>query len=191
MKKIAIFASGAGSNAEKIIQHLKESDKVEIAFILSNKEEAKVLQIAKNNNINAIYMNRDSFNNEQLLLALLNEHQVSHIILAGFRLLIPSFLVMQFPHRIINIHPSLLPKFGGKGMYGMNVHKAVIEAKEEFSGITIHELNQEYDKGKIIFQAQCPVEKEDTPESLASRIHTLEHKFFPSIIEEFVLNQEN
>ena len=191
MKKIAIFASGAGSNAEKIIQHLKESDKVEIAFILSNKEEAKVLQIAKNNNINAIYMNRDSFNNEQLLLALLNEHQVSHIILAGFLLLIPSFLVMQFPHRIINIHPSLLPKFGGKGMYGMNVHKAVIEAKEEFSGITIHEVNQEYDKGKIIFQAQCPVEKEDTPESLASRIHTLEHKFFPSIIEEFVLNQEN
>lgn len=189
MNNIAIFASGSGTNAEKIIQYFKNKDNFKICLVLSNKKDAFVLQRAKNHNIPIIYFNRETYNETEDLLTILKEFKIDLIALAGFLWLIPEYLINAFPNRIINIHPALLPKYGGKGMYGMKVHESVINNNENESGITIHYVNENYDEGQIIFQARCKVDKDDTPESLANKIHALEYEHFPIVIEKLLLNK--
>ena len=180
---IAIFASGAGSNAKKIIEHFTGSNKARIALIVCNNPKAGVLQIAAKNNIPVMLVNRQGFNETTACLDELRLHNIGLIVLAGFLWRIPGYLVSAFPGKIINIHPALLPKFGGKGMYGDNVHQAVIDAGEKESGITIHYVDEHYDNGDIIFQARCEVKESDTASTLAQRVHQLEHQHFPMVIE--------
>lgn len=183
IKNIAIFASGEGTNAQTIIDYFKSSQKIKIALVVSNKSTANVLNRAKNNNIPTLIIDKHSFSETNEVIDVLKKINVDLIVLAGFLWLIPENLIKTFPNKIVNIHPALLPKFGGKGMYGMNVHKAVIEAKEKESGITIHFVNEEYDKGKIISQHKCIVSENDSSEMLAEKIHALEHENFPRAIE--------
>lgn len=186
MKKIAIFASGTGSNALKIIEHFAGIADAQIAFIISNNPAAPVLDIAKNHHISSIIINRTGFYKTEDILERLLGERIDFIVLAGFMWLVPAYLVAAFPGRIINIHPALLPKFGGKGMYGMNVHEAVYAAKETETGITIHYVNEHYDEGSIIFQAKCSLEPTDTPDLIALKIRTLEHQNFPLVVEKLV-----
>lgn len=190
MKKIAIFASGGGSNALKIIEHFANNDTIEVALIVSNKSKAGVLEKAKNHNIPSLIINRTSFRETEVLLTELQNRGIDFIALAGFLWLIPIYLVNAFPNRIVNIHPALLPKYGGKGMYGMNVHKAVHAAKEPFSGMTIHFVNAHYDEGNIIFQGQCELSEKDSPEDIAKKVLTLEHQYFPQVIEKVINEME-
>ena len=188
MDNIAIFASGSGSNAENIIRHFNRGNTATVKLVVCNKENAQVLERARNSGVPSAVMPREELTdgNPQKLLTLLNEYQINTIILAGYLLKIPEILTTTYRGRIINIHPALLPKFGGKGMYGMNVHRAVIEAGEAESGITIHLVDAVYDNGKILFQASCPVIPTDTPESLAAKIHALEKEHFPAVIENYI-----
>jgi phosphoribosylglycinamide formyltransferase-1 len=186
MKKIAIFASGSGSNAQAIIEFFREKKSAEIDCILSNNKEAYVLERSKNYNIQSFIFNRDDFYLNSTVIDILKERKIDFIVLAGFLWLIPGNLVNLFPGRIINIHPALLPKYGGKGMYGMKVHQAVIEHKEKESGISIHYVNERYDDGDIIFQAKCFVDPQDTPETLAQKIHVLEHAHYPRVIDQLI-----
>ncbi|MDA3954814.1 MAG: phosphoribosylglycinamide formyltransferase [Bacteroidales bacterium] len=188
MNKIAIFASGSGTNAENIINFFKENKKIEISIIFSNNKNAYVIQRAINHGIKHYIFSRPDFYNSDRVLQILRENNINFIVLAGFLLLIPEYLINEYPNKIINIHPALLPKYGGKGMYGMNVHKAVVENKETESGITIHYVNKEYDQGDIIFQAKCPIKLTDTPEDVAKKVHELEYKYFPTIIEKTLSN---
>ncbi len=185
MINIAIFASGNGSNAENIIKYFQNSIKFKIELIVTNKNDAFVIQRAINNNISHIVLSKKEFENTTIIDILKNK-KIDFIILAGFLLRISPELVKLYNHKIVNIHPALLPKYGGKGMYGMNVHKAVIEAQESESGITIHYVNEHYDKGSIIFQAKCVITSQDTPESLVEKIHNLEHEYFPSEIDKLL-----
>lgn len=180
---IAIFASGAGSNAKKIIEHFKNHNSVKIALIVSNKADAGVLQIAKESGIPGLIIEKERFFRGDAYLNELNAAQINFIVLAGFLWKIPSALIAAYPNKIINIHPALLPKYGGKGMYGHFVHEAVIDSKEKESGITIHYVDDKYDHGNIIFQTTCPVLPNDTPDDLANRIHVLEHEHYPKIVE--------
>ena len=184
---IAIFASGSGSNAENISKYFSHSTKHKVAFILSNKKDAYALERAKNLNILPIYFSKEELTDKKIMLDLLQKHKIDFIVLAGYLKLIPEFLIDTYPNRIINIHPALLPKFGGKGMYGMHVHKAVVEKKETETGITIHFVNAKYDEGQIIAQFKCKLETNDTPEDVANKIHKLEMDNFPKVIER-VLN---
>jgi len=179
--RIAIFASGTGSNAKKIIEYFRDSS-TEIALVVSNKPEAGVLQIAKKADIPTLIIDKEQFFRGDAYVPFLQRSNINLIVLAGFLWKIPQPLIDAFRQRIINIHPALLPKYGGKGMYGIRVHQAVIEAGEKESGITIHYVDEHYDNGDIIFQATCPVHEEDTAEDLAERIHQLEHQHFPAII---------
>lgn len=188
MNRIAIFASGSGTNAENIINFFKESKKNEISLIFSNNKNAYVIQRAINHGIKHGIFTRTEFYETHNILEILQKEQVDFIVLAGFLWLIPEYLIEAYPNRIINIHPALLPKYGGKGMYGMNVHKAVIENKEKETGITIHYVNKEYDKGNIIFQAKCPVLPGDKPDDIAKKVHSLEYAHFPKIIKNIVEN---
>lgn len=183
MTRIAIFASGRGSNARNIINYFENNPSISVSLILSNKQTAPVLDIGKQFDINTLVINRVDFYNSTELLDVFETEKIDFVVLAGFLWLIPSYLVNAFNNRIINIHPALLPKYGGKGMYGMNVHKAVYAAKEKETGITIHYVNEAYDEGNIIFQANCSLDAEDTPESIAQKIHQLEHANFPRVIE--------
>ncbi|MBN2521343.1 MAG: phosphoribosylglycinamide formyltransferase, partial [Bacteroidales bacterium] len=171
MKNIAIFASGSGSNAEKIFEYSKLNNAYKVSLLLSNKKDAFVIQRANNHNIPVILFNRDTLYNTNDLLVILSEFKIDLIVLAGFLWLMPKYLINAFPNKIVNIHPALLPKYGGKGMYGMKVHEEVILNKEMQSGITIHYVNEKYDDGAIIFQKSCKVERNDTPETLAQKIH--------------------
>lgn len=182
IKNVAIFASGEGTNAQTIIDYFKSSQKVKIALVVSNKSTANVLNRAKNNNIPTLIIDKHSFSETNDVIDVLKKSNIDLIVLAGFLWMIPENLIKAFPNKIVNIHPALLPKFGGKGMYGMNVHKAVIEAKEKESGISIHFVNEKYDEGKIIAQYKCEVLENDTAESLAQKIHQLEHEHFPKVI---------
>ncbi len=182
MHSLIIFASGAGTNAAAIIAHFKKNGKAKVSLIVSNKEDAGVLEIAKREEIPFLIINKQTFN-ETLLIEQLSDHNPSLIILAGFLWKIPGALVRAFPDKIINIHPALLPGYGGKGMYGHHVHHAVITANEKESGITIHYVNEAYDEGSVILQARCKVEKNDAPDDLAGRIHKLEHFYYPRAIE--------
>lgn len=189
MKRIAIFASGAGTNAQKIIEHFLNSKEIVVDSLWSNDENAYALIRAEKLGIETFTFDRDEFYRSNEILDRLYDHRIDMIVLAGFLWLVPRNLTELFT--VINIHPALLPKYGGKGMYGANVHKAVLASKDKESGITIHRVNQDYDKGKIIFQATCPILPKDTPETLAARIHELEHQHYPRIIEEVLLNDED
>ncbi|MDE3144484.1 MAG: phosphoribosylglycinamide formyltransferase [Bacteroidota bacterium] len=180
---IAIFASGTGTNARKIIEHFINHNSVKIALVVSNKADAGVLQIAKEFRIPSLIIEKETFFRGNAYLNELHAAQINFIVLAGFLWKIPSALIAAYPNKIINIHPALLPKYGGKGMYGHFVHEAVIDSKEKESGITIHYVDDKYDHGNIIFQTTCPVLPNDTPDDLANRIHVLEHAHYPKIIE--------
>ena len=185
MIQIAIFASGNGSNAAKIIEHFKLQK--DISFVvLSNNANAFVIERAKRLGVEVAVFEKNELYKTENVLNFLKCKEIDLIVLAGFMWLIPSNFVTNFPNKIINIHPALLPKYGGKGMYGDNVHRAVIENKETQSGITIHMVNEEYDKGQIIFQEKVKIEPKDTAEILAHKIHALEHLYYPLIIEELI-----
>ena len=188
LSKIAIFASGAGSNAQKIITHFQNHPSIKIVIIVSNNPQAGVLKIAEKENIPALIIEKERFFRGDAYIKELKEKNIDLIVLAGFLWKIPASLLKAFRDRIINIHPALLPKYGGKGMYGQAVHEAVIAAKEKESGITIHYADELYDHGKIIFQAKCPVLENDTVDSLAQRIHALEHEHYARIIEGLLKN---
>lgn len=189
-KNIAIFASGAGSNAQKIIDRFRNSSFVNVALIICNKEGAGVKHIAENENIPFLLIDKERFFRGDSYLPELENKNISLIVLAGFLWKIPLALIKAFPQKIINIHPALLPKYGGKGMYGQHVHSAVIAAGEKESGISIHFVDEIYDHGKTIFQATCPIDENDNPESLAQKIHQLEHKHFPEVVEQLLLNEK-
>lgn len=186
MCKIAIFASGSGTNAENIIKFSKETKNFEISTIFSNNKNAFVIQRAINHNIKYHVFSRTDFYETKKVLELLEDKNIELIVLAGFLWLIPEYLIKAYPNKIINIHPALLPKYGGKGMYGMNVHKAVKENNEDETGITIHYVNKEYDKGNVIFQAKCPISDDDTPEKIAKKVHALEYEHYPKVINQVI-----
>jgi len=187
--RIAIFASGAGSNAKKIIERFSKHQTIQVALVVCNKPSAGVLDIATTNNIPSMLIEREKFFRGDAYIPELAKYDIQFIVLAGFLWKIPSALIKTFPDKIINIHPALLPKYGGKGMFGAFVHEAVIAAKEKESGITIHVVDELYDHGDHIFQATCPVYPGDTPEELAHRIHELEHQHFPQVIEEVIVKR--
>jgi len=187
VKKIAIFASGSGTNAENIIIYFKDRAYAEVVLVLSNKPEAPVLQRAEKHNVASVVFDRTAFYETDEIIELLRANDIHFVVLAGFLWLVPQNILRNYPDRIINIHPALLPKYGGKGMYGRRVHEAVIENGEKESGISIHYVNEEYDKGDILFQATCRVLSSDTPESLAARVHELEYKHFPEVIDRLIL----
>ena len=183
MKNIAIFASGSGTNAENLIRFFRTSTYGRVKLVLSNRPDAGVLERAQSLDVEAVVFNREQFYQSRDILDMLVERSIDYVVLAGFLWLVPEYLLEPFENRMINVHPALLPKYGGKGMYGHHVHAAVIENREEESGITIHRVNQKYDDGSIVFQARCKVEEGDTPESLAQRIHQLEYEHFPVVVE--------
>ncbi|MES2003994.1 MAG: phosphoribosylglycinamide formyltransferase [Bacteroidota bacterium] len=185
-KKIAIFASGTGTNAEKIITHLKNHSSIQVVLVVCNKPGAGVLSIAAAHRIPTLLIEKEPFFRGDAYLPALAKYGVDFIVLAGFLWKVPDALVVAFPKKIINIHPALLPKYGGKGMYGMHVHEAVIAAGEKESGITIHYVNEHFDEGEPIFQASCVIEPADTPETLAQKVHALEHRYFPEVVEKAV-----
>ncbi|MEO8770660.1 MAG: phosphoribosylglycinamide formyltransferase [Ferruginibacter sp.] len=187
---LAIFASGAGTNAKKIIEHFKNDHHVKIELIVSNKSGAGVIQIAKDNNIDQVVINKDQLIYDSNFIRDLEKRKIDFIILAGFLLKIPPALIQSFPKKIINIHPALLPAYGGKGMYGMHVHETVIANKEKQSGISIHYVDEIYDHGEIIFQATCNIDPADTAEDLAKKIHLLEYTHYPAVIETVLKNQK-
>lgn len=188
VKRIAIFASGSGTNSQKIIEYFFDNERVVIDSLWSNNPNAYALERARNLGIETFIFTRDEFVNTSKVLDELKKRKVDLIVLAGFLWLIPVNLIRDF--RIINIHPALLPKYGGKGMYGMKVHQAVVDNKDTESGISIHFVNEKYDEGEIIFQAKCPVLASDSPEDVALKVHGLEYKHFPEVIEK-VLFEEN
>ncbi|EAZ80475.2 phosphoribosylglycinamide formyltransferase [Algoriphagus machipongonensis] len=185
MIRLAILASGSGSNAEKIMEHFQTSSKAEVALVASNKAEAFVLERAKKFNVPTFTFSRKEMD-AGILLEKLKEEKIDWVILAGFLLKIPVELTRAFPDRMVNIHPALLPKYGGKGMYGSHVHEAVKAAGEKETGITIHLVNENYDEGRIVFQASVALDDLDTPESIAAKVHMLEHRHFPLVIEELL-----
>lgn len=186
MKKIAVFASGSGSNAEKIIEHFRHSENTCVSLIVCNKPEAGVLKIAKRKNIPSLIIDKEKFFRGNAYTDELKAAGTDLIVLAGFLWKIPAALIKAFPDKIINIHPALLPKYGGKGMYGHHVHQAVVDNKEKESGITIHLVDELYDHGRVIFQATCPVLENDTAETLAARVLQLEHRNYPEVIDRFL-----
>jgi formyltetrahydrofolate-dependent phosphoribosylglycinamide formyltransferase len=185
---IAIFASGAGSNAGKIIEHFKHHSSIIVSLVVCNKPGAGVLSIAEANGIPYVIIEKEQFFRGDAYLPVLAEHHIDFIVLAGFLWKIPAALIAAYPKKMINIHPALLPKYGGKGMYGMKVHESVLAAGEKESGITIHYVNEHFDEGEPIFQASCGIESHDTSETLAQKIHALEHAHFPSVIEKLIVN---
>ena len=187
MTRLAIFASGSGTNAENIIIYFQNKPWISISCICTNRSDAFVIERVKKYKIPVLIFSREDFYQTGAVLDYLKQNGTDWIILAGFLWLIPGNLIQSYPSKIINIHPALLPKFGGKGMYGSRVHEAVINSREIQSGITVHYVNPEYDKGNIIFQATCPVLPDDTPDTLAVRVHELEYQHYPRIIEQELL----
>lgn len=186
MKHIAIFASGRGSNASKIIDHFEKTKAAKVVLILSNRSDAPVLDLAQSHQIETVVLKRKIFYESTTLLETLSAHQVDWIVLAGFLWLIPSYLVKAYDHKIVNIHPALLPKYGGKGMYGIHVHEAVHAAQEPETGITIHYVNEQYDEGAVIFQASCALSASDQPNDIARKVQILEHQHFAPVIESLI-----
>lgn len=186
VKKIAILASGSGSNAENIANYFKGSDYAEVSFIIANNPDAYVIERAKRLNIEYAVVTKAQFMEADSIIDMLKERDIDFVVLAGFLLLVPAKLIQAYPGRIVNIHPALLPKHGGKGMYGDRVHKAVVESGDTESGITIHLIDEQYDKGTTFFQAKCPVLPTDTPDDVATKVHALEYEHFPHVIEEIL-----
>ena len=184
MKRLAVFASGSGTNFQQICEYFKEKNSdIKIELLVVNKANAYVVERAKQLNVKSVYFNREDFYSSDKVVECLLENQIDFIVLAGFLWLVPSNILKNYENKIINIHPALLPKYGGKGMHGHHVHQAVIAAKEQESGITIHYVNEKYDEGNIIFQAKCSITPEDTADSLAEKIHLLEKEHFPKVID--------
>ncbi|WP_299900200.1 phosphoribosylglycinamide formyltransferase [uncultured Aquimarina sp.] len=183
MKRIIIFASGSGTNAENIIKYFQERKNAEVTHVFSNNLRAKVLKRAHDLKVKALHFDKESFYGSNDVLNVLKDAEPDIIVLAGFLWIFPKKIIDVFPDKVINIHPALLPKYGGKGMYGSHVHEAVIRNREKESGITIHFVNEHYDEGGIIFQAETAISEKDTAEDLAKAIHTLEYKYFPVVIE--------
>ena len=191
MKKIAVFASGSGTNAENLINYFNKTSDYKICIVLSNNKEAFVLKRSERLGIPFIIFNKEQLSETpgfqgESVQSILDYNNIDFIILAGFLLMIPQKMILRYPGQIINIHPALLPKYGGKGMHGMNVHKKIIEEKEKQSGITIHLVDELYDHGTILFQSTCDIRPEDTPEDLSAKIHTLEQKYFPIEVEKYL-----
>ncbi|MEM9676188.1 MAG: phosphoribosylglycinamide formyltransferase [Bacteroidota bacterium] len=186
MKNLAVFASGNGTNAEKIFEQFQQHPSVRVSLLLTNNPSAGVIGRAARFRVPVEVFDKSILAKTDDVVKTLKAHQVDWVALAGFMLMVPQNLIDAFPNRIVNIHPALLPAYGGKGMYGMHVHRAVVEAGESSSGITIHYVNECYDEGTIIFQASCPVSSDDTAETLAEKIHQLEHQYYPQIIEELM-----
>jgi phosphoribosylglycinamide formyltransferase-1 len=185
--RLAIFASGAGTNAEAIMQYFSQHKQIQVGALLSNKPDAFALVRARKYNIPIMVFNRKQFYETGEVLHWLNEQGITHLVLAGFLWLVPADLIRAYPGRIINIHPALLPKYGGKGMYGLRVHQAVKAAHEPETGITIHLVNEHYDDGKILLQARVPLTGDETPEEIAQKVHELEYRHYPPTIENWVL----
>ena len=184
--KIAILVSGTGTNAINIIEYFEKNSVADVALVVSNKTDALAVEKAQNKGVKTIVFNNESFKKNSIVLNYLRSESIDFIILAGFLMKVPNDIIHAYPNKIVNLHPSLLPKYGGKGMYGNHVHRAVIEAQESESGISIHFVNEEYDEGAIIFQAKVSVEKKDSVEVLAQKIRQLEHRFFPKIVEQVI-----
>jgi phosphoribosylglycinamide formyltransferase-1 len=187
--KLAIFASGGGTNAEQIIGYFKNHKNIAVGMILSNNKDAFVLKRALKHKIPQFIFDRDTFYKEKTVDEVLKLNKIDLIVLAGFMWLIPQRFVKNYPNKIVNIHPALLPKYGGKGMYGHHVHEAVVKNKEKNSGITIHWVNEAYDEGAIIYQATCAITPSDTPEDVANKVHQLEYEHYPRIIEQLFLKK--
>ena len=186
MKNIAIFASGSGTNAQKIIEHFIKNPIISVKRIYCNNKDAYVIIRGKNFRIPTLLFGKNGFYHSNVVKDKLMDEKIDLIVLAGFLWLVPDNILKAFPDKIINIHPALLPKYGGKGMYGSYVHEAVINNGEKESGISIHYVNEKYDDGRIIFQAKCKIDKNESPGTLASKIHLLEHKYYPQIIEKIL-----
>lgn len=186
MKRIVIFASGGGSNAQKIMEHFKEHLAIEIGLIISNNENAGVFKYAKNFQVPSILLSKFQIKNPSEIIELLNENNIDIIILAGYLKKIPNELIKAYPNKILNIHPALLPKYGGKGLYGLNVHKAVKANEDLISGPTIHLVNEEYDKGQILFQKEVQLLNTDAPEEIAAKVLKVEHAEYAKVIEGYI-----
>ena len=186
MKNIAIFASGSGTNAQNIAEYFKPDKNIRVSLILANKPDALVLERARKLSIPSLVFSRKDFYECDHVLNIIQEYKIDFIVLAGFLWMIPNNLLKAFPRRIINIHPALLPKYGGKGMYGDKVHQAVIQSGDKKTGISIHYVNDHYDEGEIIFRKSFDIQPGDTAESIAKKVHALEYKYFPVVIEEIV-----
>ncbi len=182
--RIALFASGSGTNVENIANYFNGKTTAKPVCVLCNKPDAFVLERAKRLNLDSMTFNRDEFNDGKKIMEYLSKHDIDFIVLAGFLWLVPEYLINKYPGRIVNIHPALLPKFGGKGMYGMHVHEAVKQSGENETGITIHLIDGNYDKGNTVFQAKVAVEPTDLPDDIANKVHKLEYEYYPKVIEE-------
>jgi len=191
MKKIVIFASGSGSNAENIIRFFKEKNDIKVVGVFCNNPKAKVIERAQNLQMPCTIFDRETWKNEDKMMKEIKNSNADFIILAGFLWLVPYYLIQAFPNKIINIHPALLPSYGGKGMYGEKVHETVVKNKETESGITIHLVNEHYDEGEILAQFRVHLSENETPTSLAEKIHELEMKNFPSVIQDYIIKDKN
>ena len=187
MKRIAIFASGSGSNAERITSYFAGNEMLSIDLFLTNNPQAGVIERGRRLGVPTIIFDKKTFSQTEKIVNILQKQQIDWVILAGFLWLIPNSLIKAFPNKIINIHPALLPKYGGKGMWGHFVHEAVVTNKDKESGITIHYVNEHYDEGEVIFQAKCEVLETDLPDDVATKVQLLEHKHFPEIVEKLIL----
>ena len=190
-KRIVIFASGSGTNTENIIKYFQRTQFAEVVLVLSNKKDAKVLERAEGLNVEAVSFTKDELFSEEGVLKILISSKPDLIVLAGFLLKFPKIIIKKFPNKVINIHPALLPKYGGKGMYGSFVHESVLKNSEEETGITIHYVNENYDEGTIISQKKVKLSKTETPETVAEKVHNLEYEWFPKVIEEIIKRPDN
>lgn len=188
--RICIFASGSGTNAEAIIKYFQHHPFIKVELVLTNNPTAAVLEKAKKANVESTVFNKSQFSESDEIVQLLQAHGITHLVLAGFLLLIPKNLVATYPNKIVNIHPALLPKFGGKGMYGLKVHEAVKASGEKETGITIHEVNENYDEGKILFQASCEVLPSDIAQQIATKVKALEHESYPRVVEKWITSKD-
>lgn len=185
MERLAIFASGGGTNADNILNYFKDHSSISVSVIITNKSDAGVIKVADRHLIPCEIITKETLNNPTQLSSLLEKYNIDRIVLAGFLLLIPVWLVNAYPEKIINIHPSLLPQYGGKGMYGMKVHEAVFKNKEIKTGITIHLVDEIFDHGRVLFQKSTAITNEDTPDTIATKVHALEYENFPRVIEQW------
>jgi phosphoribosylglycinamide formyltransferase-1 len=188
-ERIAIFASGSGSNAVQIIRYFRDHPTIRVELVVSNRPAAPVLEKARQLGVDTLLVTRPSFYETETLLDELKARQITFLVLAGFLWLVPPYLVRAYPRRIVNIHPALLPRYGGKGMYGIHVHRAVQAAGDRVSGMTIHYVNEQYDEGNIIFQADCPLDPADTPEEIAAKVLRLEHAHYAPVIENLLTHR--
>ena len=185
--RLAVFASGSGTNAEEIFKYFKDHPTIEVRLLMSNNPNAFALQRAKNHQVNCMVFDRQEFQDGKTIRRVLGDARITHIVLAGFLWMIPEYLLQAYPERIVNIHPALLPKYGGKGMYGAKVHEAVKAARDMETGITIHLVNDRYDEGRILFQQKCRISENHTPDEIAACVHKLEYEHYARVIEKWIL----